>query len=384
MLAKTTKGEREPEENTPFKTGLELHLSDNLNSATTLRELFEDAIAMLIEELNPERAFIGYKDKDSKELIPQGTHGIDPQAIFVTGEISTELIKNVLRDGKPVCLVDAIQHPGYSNRSSVILSGLRSIICVPIMHPSGLSVGLIYADNRLKAGAFSDEHMEKVVKLAETVASRLVPLLKQAHQDSASHSPHSAGPADEEQWKRVRAEGIKAFQEGNKSEASRCLHEACSLAEGFGERDPRLAKSLGELAELQRQQGDISQAQKLLIRAIEIFEKLGDHHHPDLAPNLNNLAGVYYAQGNGVRAEGLYLRALDIWKSVIARDDKRLAPVYYNLGTLRKANGAFPEAEKFYQRALEIAEKHWGASHAHTQKCRASYEEAQQLAKAKG
>jgi tetratricopeptide (TPR) repeat protein len=184
------------------------------------------------------------------------------------------------------------------------------------------------------------------------------------------------------EWKRVRSAGIGAFQTGNRGEAESLLSQAVGLAESFGERDPRLAKSLGELAELQRQGGELASAEKLLIRAIEIFEKLGDHHHPDLAPNLNNLAGLYYTQGNGVRAEGLYRRALDIWKSVIPADDKRLAPIYYNLGTLRKAGGAFEDAEKFYQRALDIAEKHWGAEHAHTAKCRSSYLEAQQLAQA--
>lgn len=349
---------------------------DKLISAATLRELFEKAIAILVEKLNPERAFIGYKDKNTNELIPQGTHGIDPQAIFETGEISTELVKSVLREGKPVCMVDANQHPGFANRTSVILSGLRSIICVPILHPSGLSVGLLYADNRLKAGAFNDEHLEFATQLAEAVASRLVPLLKQAQEQAAHAAP--APPPNEEAWKHERAEGIRAFTSGDKETARRHLQTACQLAESFGGRDPRLAKSLGELAELHRQQGDLAQAERLLIRSIEIFEKLGDHHHPDLAPQLNNLAGLYYSQGNGLRAEGLYRRALDIWKSVLAADDKRLAPIYYNLGTLRKASGALADAEQFYRRALEIAEKHWGADHAHTEKCRKSHVEAKQ------
>ena len=349
---------------------------EKLTSASTLRELFEKAIAVLIEKLNPERAFIGYKDKATNELIPQGTHGIDPQAIFVTGEISTELTKTVLRDGKPVCLVDAIHHPGFANRTSVILSGLRSILCVPILHPSGLTVGLIYADNRLKVGAFNDGHLEWTVQLAEAVASRLVPLLKQAQEQTAINNqsaPRSV--VTEEEWKRLRLEGIKAFAAGDKENAARLLQEACDAAEGFGGRDPRLAKSLGELAEFNRQQGVLDQAERLLIRAIEIFEKLGDHHHPDLAPSLNNLAGLYYSQGQGVRAEGLYRRALDIWKSVLSADDKRLAPIYYNLGTLRKASNALPEARLFYKRALDIAEKHWGAEHAHTEKCRLSFVE---------
>src|SRR5579883_2854066 len=161
---------------------------DDLRSARTLRELFERALSSLLTELNPERAFVAYKEKDAQEFTPQGTHGIDPQAIFVAGEISTELLNQVTRDRKPVCLVDAISHPGLANRTSVILSGLRSIVCAPLLHPSGLVVGLIYADNWLKAGAFNDDHLNFVTKLANSVSELLVPILKQAEPQSAGTS----------------------------------------------------------------------------------------------------------------------------------------------------------------------------------------------------
>ena len=351
-------------------------MHEELRSAKTLRELFERALSALLAELNPERAFIAYKES-GQEFTPQGTHGIDPQAIFVAGEISTELLKQVTREGKGVCLVDAIQHPGLANRTSVILSGLRSIICAPILHPSGLVVGLVYADNRLKAGAFNDTHLAFVTELCSLMSEMLVPLLKSVEPSAASEA---LAEGEEEEYRASRAEGIRLVQEGKLADAEAPLRRAVEIAEKFGNKDSRLAKSLGEMAEVLRQQGRIEEAERTLIRSIGIFEKLGDHHHPDLAPSLNNLAGLYYSRGNGVRAEDLYRRALKIWKETLAADDKRLAPVLYNLATIRKANGAFQEAADFFNRALAIAEKAWGVDHPHTQRCRASYQEALTMA----
>jgi len=354
---------------------------EKLDSSQTLRELFERALTIMLDKLNPERAFIAYKEKDSQELLPQGTHGIDPQSMFVTGEISMEVIKQVLRDGKPINLVDAIQHPGYANRTSVILSGLRSILCVPIKHPSGLIVGLVYADNRLKAGAFDQSHVDWVCELMARVESRLVPVLRTAPGEAAA-APATAHNQEalEQEWKHHRAEGIRLFQAGQPEVAEEHLFKAQALAEQFGPWDYRLAKSLGEVAELFRHKKELDKAERALIRSIEIFEKHRDHHHQDLAPSLNNLAGLYYSQGNGLRAEGLYKRALEIWKETLSADDRKLAPVLYNLGTICRAANKYEEAAQYFSRALQIAEKAWGAEHPHTARCRDSFEEARKLA----
>ncbi len=354
---------------------------EKLDSSQTLRELFERALTIMLDKLNPERAFIAYKEKDSQELLPQGTHGIDPQSMFVTGEISMEVIKQVLRDGKPINLVDAIQHPGYANRTSVILSGLRSILCVPIKHPSGLIVGLIYADNRLKAGAFDQSHVDWVCELMARVESRLVPVLRTIEPATPTASASNQEALDHE-WKHHRAEGIRLFQAGQHDEAEQHLMKAQAIAEQFGPLDYRLAKSLGEVAELYRHKKDLDKAERALIRSIDIFEKHREHHHQDLAPSLNNLAGLYYSQGNGLRAEGLYKRALEIWKETLSPDDRKLAPVLYNLGTILKAANNYEEAAHYFGRALRIAEKAWGADHAHTARCRDSFEEARKLASA--
>ncbi len=342
----------------------------DLQDCQTLRELFESALNALLEELSPERAFIAYKEKGSQEFEPRGTHGLEPQSVFTTGEISLEVIKNVVREGKPVHLVDAIRAPGFAHRTSVILSGLRSILCVPFKHPSGLVVGMIYADNRLKAGAFRDAHLDWAVTLADQVGARLVALSQQAKAESST----SEDAVDEQAWMTARSEGIRLFSAGKTAEAEPFLERAVQLAESFGPRDIRLAKSLSEVAELYRSKNQLESAERALIRSIEIFELNQAHTHPDLAGTLNNLAGLYYSGGNERRAEGLFRRALRIWREALSPDDKRLAPLYHNLGTLCRDQGQKDKAAAFFQSALDVAETAWGPDDSRTARCRQSLE----------
>lgn len=353
------------------------HFLAKVDSATTRREIFEHALAAMLAELNPERALLAYRDKDTDELSAQASHGLDPQTVFVAGEISTELIKNVMRDGQSMCLVDASQSPALGNRTSVILSGLRSIVCVPIVHPSRLIIGLAYADNRIRAGAFDMTHQAWLESLAHRIAERIVQVERAHHQEAAAAPKTPSGPVhvDEEGLTRGRQLAYQQFREGKVAEAIVTLQHTVKLAEAFGARDARWGKTLGELAEMQRQAQSHQEAERNFIQAVDLLERLGPSQRNELAPVLTNLATLYYAQGNGLRAEGMYRRALEIWQGQISPEDKRLAPLFFNLATLRRQAGATDEAKQLFQRALAIAEKNWGPDHPHSQRCRATLAE---------
>lgn len=353
---------------------------EKLSQAGTRREVFEHALAALLAYLNPERALVAYRDKESDELTAQASHGLDPQTVFVAGEISTELVKTVMRERQGMCLVDAIMDPSLGDRTSVILSGLRSIVCVPIIHASRLIIGLIYADNRIRAGAFDTTNQEWLEELARQVATRLAQLERGAFEAAGGHNkvetPAAPTPAvDEAAWSAQRTQAFALFREGKTAQAIESLKEVARQAEGFGPKDPRRGKSLGELAEMQRQTQALADAERNFIQAIDFLEKLGPNHRNDLAPVITNLATLYFAQGNGLRAEGLYRRALEIWQSTISSEDKRLAPLLFNLATLRRSAGSNDEARSLFSKALAIAEKAWGPDHAHSVRCRTALTE---------
>ncbi len=82
-------------------------------------------------------------------------------------------------------------------------------------------------------------------------------------------------------WEAQIAAGSKAFQRGDYPEAERQFEPALKTAEGFGPQDPRLARSLNNLALLYYAQGDYAEAEPLYKRALAISEKaLGRDHSP--------------------------------------------------------------------------------------------------------
>jgi sigma-B regulation protein RsbU (phosphoserine phosphatase) len=54
-------------------------------------------------------------------------------------------------------------------RESVLILGLRSILCVPLRIKSEV-LGVVYVDNRLQAGIFSHEHLELLTAIASSAA----------------------------------------------------------------------------------------------------------------------------------------------------------------------------------------------------------------------
>ncbi len=126
------------------------------------------------------------------------------------------------------------------------------------------------------------------------------------------------------QWN--TAAGIEAYQRGDYAEAEKQFRAALNEAEGFGPQDPRLARSLNNLAELYRVQGRYAEAEPLHKRALAIREKALGPEHPDVAQSLNNLALLYPAQGKYAEAEPLHKRALAIWEKALGPEHPNVAP----------------------------------------------------------
>ena len=59
------------------------------------------------------------------------------------------------REGQPVVTTNAQADPRFSSQESVIGYNLRSILCVPLRVRDKVT-GVIYADNRIRTGLFSD------------------------------------------------------------------------------------------------------------------------------------------------------------------------------------------------------------------------------------
>ncbi len=181
---------------------------------------------------------------------------------------------------------------------------------------------------------------------------------------------HEASSDLERRWQAERTQGLHFFRQGQSAQAERHLASALELARELGPDDPRLARSLGELAEVRRAQGDLEKAEELVKQSLEIFEARGEHFHPNIVPSLNNLAGYSYAQGKHPMADALYRRALQIWDETGQAPHQRLIPILFNLATLCRQRDDLIEARSLMQRACDTADLVLGKDHPDTLKCR--------------
>ncbi|MDD5066053.1 MAG: SpoIIE family protein phosphatase [bacterium] len=148
-----------------------LNTSRYLSSILELDELLEKIMDSTVELVGAERgALFLYPEKDEKreyQLELKVVKNVKKEGSdqFL---MSQSIINRVLGEKKPVIIDDASSDIELKNRASVITSGFKSIICSPII-TKGEMIGIVYLDNNLVSGLFSQEDM-KVLELITSQA----------------------------------------------------------------------------------------------------------------------------------------------------------------------------------------------------------------------
>jgi len=159
-------------------------------------------------------------------------------------------------------------------------------------------------------------------------------------------------------WEHYMAEGAKAHQQGQETNAEMFYLAALEDVENVGPEDPRLAATLNTLAVLYHAQRKYTQAESLYQRVWRLLEQTIGPAHPTLATTLNNLAVVYEAQGEYGRAEPLYQRALTLLERTLGPEHPNLAAALENYADLLRKMQREAEAETAEGRARAIWAKH--------------------------
>ena len=161
--------------------------------------------------------------------------------------------------------------------------------------------------------------------------------------------------------------GYYLYNRAQYVEAEPLLRRALEIWERvLGPDHPYTATSLNNLAGLYYSQGKLTEAEPLFRRALEIRERVLGRDHPDTAESLDDLAGLYYSQGKLTEAEPLFRRALEIRERVLGRDHPDTAESLDDLAGLYYSQGKLTEAEPLFRRALEIRERVLGRDHPDT------------------
>jgi tetratricopeptide (TPR) repeat protein len=161
-------------------------------------------------------------------------------------------------------------------------------------------------------------------------------------------------------WEYYMAEGVKAYQSGQETNAEMFYLAALEDVENAGPEDPRLAATLNTLAVLYYSQKKYAKAEPLYQRVMKLLEQTVGPEHPTLATTLNNLAVVYEAQDKYDEAALLYQRALTLIEHTLGPDHPNLAAALDNYADLLRKMQRESEAETAEARAKAIWAKQKG------------------------
>ena len=164
------------------RLALLLRLSQDLNATLDPDEVLNRAMDDVLMVTHAERGFLMVAEDanvvQSASPLLAGlrlhvAHGID-QAAIVSGDfhVSRGIIQQVLNSGQPLLTSDALHDDRFASRTSIILHKLRSVMCVPLRVKQRV-LGVIYTDNQLKAGIFSEEDLSLLTAIAANTAIAL-------------------------------------------------------------------------------------------------------------------------------------------------------------------------------------------------------------------
>jgi putative nucleotidyltransferase with HDIG domain len=151
------------------RLSLLFNLSQAFNSSLDLDEVLNRVMDEVIAAVHAERGFVMLHDTDG-HLIFRVARGMDQKTIEdPLFQVSRGVVEKVEREGKPIITVNAQEDERFNARQSIVSLKVRSILCVPLTN-KGRKLGIIYADNRIHAGIFSESDLDLVGAIASTAA----------------------------------------------------------------------------------------------------------------------------------------------------------------------------------------------------------------------
>jgi adenylate cyclase len=141
-----------------------------INSTLDLDDVLNTVMDTVIRLTSAERGYLMLRNEQTKELEFRVARNIEQRSLG-QGEfvISSTIVGDVARTGEPVVTTNAAQDSRFSSQDSVVSFALRSILCVPLVL-KGEVTGVIYADNRIRAGLFGNKELTLLYAFANQAA----------------------------------------------------------------------------------------------------------------------------------------------------------------------------------------------------------------------
>jgi adenylate cyclase len=140
-----------------------------VNSTLEIDEVLQTVMDTIVRLTGAERGFLMLRDERGEMAIRIARNWEQESINKNEFAISRTVIERVINGGEAILTTNAREDPRFGEQESIIAFNLRSILCVPLNVKSDL-IGVIYADNRIRSGIFSESDRDLLLAFANQAA----------------------------------------------------------------------------------------------------------------------------------------------------------------------------------------------------------------------
>jgi serine phosphatase RsbU (regulator of sigma subunit) len=145
-----------------------LQVSLATSSSLDIDEQAKRALTELARVLGAERALLFLVQEKGQELELKASYGVDEQGRTEFAGYSDTVVQKVRESRQPLVIAGTEEGEALGSQSAVVF-GLRSIIAAPLLLREKL-VGIVYLDNRLAKGVFTEDDVKVLVGIGNHIA----------------------------------------------------------------------------------------------------------------------------------------------------------------------------------------------------------------------
>lgn len=140
-----------------------------VNSTLEVDEVLQTVMDTIVRLTGAERGFLMLRDEQGEMVIRTARNWERESINQNESAISRTVVQRVIDSGEAILTTNAREDPRFDGQASIIAFNLRSILCVPLTVKSEL-IGVIYTDNRIRTGIFSESDRDLLLDFANQAA----------------------------------------------------------------------------------------------------------------------------------------------------------------------------------------------------------------------
>ncbi len=140
-----------------------------INSSLELNEVLRIVMDNIVSPTGAERGFLMLREENGQMQTRIARNWGQESINESEYAVSRTVIQRVIDAGEAILTTNAQEDPRFGGQESIIAFNLRSILCVPLKVKNDI-IGVIYADNRIRSGIFSESEMTLLGAFANQAA----------------------------------------------------------------------------------------------------------------------------------------------------------------------------------------------------------------------